>query len=594
MFRIRKIANPFLEANLRAMEKVKQIIRERFPDLRLEKIDEVSEQLIDPLTYRFQTTLLVADDYNETIRGFALFQYMPDLGFCYLDYLAAATGKNSSGVGGALYERLREEAASLEAIGIFYECLPDDPALYRDPTCILQNSKRLAFYERYGARPLANTLYETPVKPDDDGAPYLVFDGLGQRDTIPLEQARNIVLAILERKYGDYCPQEYIDRVVNSLQEDPVRLREFRYRKRESAIHSARPTREHQQIFWVINDRHQIHHIRERGYVESPVRVATIEKELEKTGLFRRGKGTEYPEKLILDVHDRGYVNYFKTVCRNLPAGKSVYPYVFPVRNSTRPPKELSVRAGYYCMDTFTPLNQNAFLAARWGVNCTLTAADEILAGTHSAFVLTRPPGHHAERKMFGGFCYFNNNAIAANYLRKYGKVAILDIDYHHGNGQQQIFYARNDVLTVSIHGHPSFAYPYFSGFREETGSGKGKGYNINYPMPEQVDPAGYKVTLNKALSAIAAFEPAFLVVALGLDTAKGDPTGTWRLAGKQFEENGYLIGSRKWPTLIIQEGGYKTQALGSHARAFFEGFFRGRYGNSEVTKWRNGEIVKW
>jgi len=564
------------------MEKVKQIIRDQFPDLIQEKIDEVSEQLIDPLTYRFQTTLLVADDYNETIRGFALLQYMPDLEFCFLDFLASAPGKTSSGVGGALYERLREEAEALGAIGIFFECLPDDPALYRDQKHIPQNKTRLAFYERYGARPLANTLYETPVEPDDEGAPYLVFDGLGQHDAIGRGRARRIVRAILERKYGDYCPEEYIEKVVQSIQDDPVSLRPFRYLKREEKRSFKTFLPEKQKIFWVINDRHAIHHIREKGYVESPVRIASIEKELIKTGIFRRGKVDEFPEKFILDIHDRGYVTYFKTVCKSLPPGKSVYPYVFPIRNSARPPKELSVRAGYYCLDTFTPLNQNAYLAARWGVNCTLTAATEILEGTRSAYVLTRPPGHHAERKIFGGFCYFNNCAIAANYLRTFGKVAILDIDYHHGNGQQQIFYSRNDVLTLSIHGHPSFAYPYFSGFREEKGKGKGTGFNVNFPLGEQINPDDYKVTLSKALEKIKAFSPEFLIVAFGLDTAKGDPTGTWRLSSKHFEQNGELIGRLQLPTLITQEGGYRHQALGSNARAFFQGFFQAHNGQKD------------
>jgi len=576
MFRIRKLANPYLEVNHRAMEKVRQIIRDQFPDIREEKIREVSEQMIDPLTYKYQTTLLIADDFNETIRGFALLQYMPDLEFCFLDFLAVSPGKTSSGVGGSLYERLREEAESLDAIGIFFEWLPDNPALYNDPKYIPQNKTRLAFYERYGARPLANTLYETPVKPDDDGPPYLVFDGLGKHDSIENGRARKIVRAILERKYGDYCPEDYIDKVVGSLRDDPVRLRPFRYIKREEnrSFHTGLPER--QKIFWVINDRHAIHHIREKGYVESPVRIASIEKELEKTGIFRKGRVEEYPEKFILDVHERGYVTYFKTVCRNLPPGKSVYPYVFPIRNSARPPKELSVRAGYYCLDTFTPLNQNAFLAARWGVNCTLTAATEMLEGTRAAYVLTRPPGHHAEKRIFGGVCYFNNCAIAANYLREYGKVAILDIDYHHGNGQQQIFYSRNDVLTISIHGHPSFAYPYFSGFREEKGKGKGVGFNINYPLGETIDQEEYRATLGKALGKIKDYSPDFLIVAFGLDTAKGDPTGTWRLSTKDFEQNGRLIGQVRLPTLVVQEGGYRHQGLGANAKAFFQGFFQG------------------
>jgi len=575
MFRIRKISNPYLEANARAMDRVRAIIREQFPDLQEHKINEVQEQLVDPLTFRYQTNLIIADDLNESIKGFALFLYMPDLEFCYLDFLATSPGKTSSGVGGALYEWLRVEAESLGALGIFFECLPDDPALYRDPVYIPQNKRRLAFYERYGARPIIGTKYETPVKPEDDGAPYLVFDGLGKRDSIEKKRLKEIVKAILERKYGDYCSPGYINMVLDSIKDDPVHLRPFTYVKKETFGESEVRLKEKHKLFWVINDQHQIHHIHERGYVESPVRVSSIQNALEKTGAFRLGKVNKYPDRYIMDVHDKGYVEYFKRVCKGLKPGKSVYPYVFPIRNATRPPKELSVRAGYYCIDTFTPLNQNAYLAARWGVNCVLTAADEILTGTRTAYVLTRPPGHHAERFVFGGFCYFNNCAIAASYLSRYGNVAILDIDYHHGNGQQQIFYDRKDVFTVSIHGDPSFAYPYFSGFKEETGEGVGAGYNLNYPLKEELDGSEYRVVLQKALGVIQKFKPDFLIVALGLDTAKGDPTGTWKLGTKDFELNGRMIASLGLPTLVVQEGGYKTQGLGSNARSFFKGFLK-------------------
>jgi len=586
MIRIRKITNPNLESNLRRMVKVKEIIRLQFPDIAEKKIEAIGVQMSDPVKYRFQSALFIAEDIHETVRGFALLLYMSDVQLCYLDYIAVFPGKSSSGVGGALYERIREEASSLGVIGVFFECLPDDPDLCQDKQHISQNKKRLAFYERFGARPIANTLYETPVGTEDDCSPYLLFDGLGKMETIPRDRARNIVKAILERKYGDYCPVSYIRKVVNSIQDEPLTLRPPRYTRKKNLTFLDNQLNEKSKILLVINDRHSIHHIRERGYVESPVRVENIKRELDKTGLFRYGNVIEYPEKFILEVHDRNYFNYFKKVCKNLPPGKSVYPYVFPLRNAARSPKELSVRAGYYCFDTFTPLNQNAYLAALWGVYCTLTAMDGILSGDRAAYVLTRPPGHHAERSVFGGFCYFNNCAIAANYLSKGAKVAILDIDYHHGNGQQQIFFHRNDVLTLSIHGHPSFAYPYFSGFSEEKGEGSGYGFNVNFPLPEKISYENYTKILARALKRIQNNGTEYLIVALGLDTAKGDPTGTWDFTYDNFHNTGKLIGKPQIPTLVIQEGGYKNQSLGSNARAFFTGFYETRFSTESAQRY--------
>jgi len=574
MIRIRKITNPYLEANLRKIEAVKEIIRKQFPMIDEKKIEEIDLQLADPLKHKYQTSLFLSEDIHETVRAFAVLLFMPDLRFCYLDYIASSPDSSSSGQGGALYERIREEAISLSAIGLFFECLPDDPELCHDPQTLQQNRQRLAFYERLGARPIANTLYATPVKPGDDCPPYLVFDGLGGNEALSRMDTRKIVKAILERKYGDYSGKKYNNMVINSITDDPVVIRAPRYTRKKMQLIGSSDRPEKKKIWLAVNDRHSIHHIRERGYVESPVRVKSIMKELDKSGLFRSGKIREYSDKYILAVHDPNYYSYFRKVCQNIPKGKSVYPYVFPIRYASRAPKELSVRAGYYCFDTFTPLNQNAFLAARWGVNCTMSAADELLAGTRYAYVLTRPPGHHTERSVFGGFCYFNNCAIAAHHMSSNGRIAILDIDYHHGNGQQNIFYRRKDVLTISLHGHPSFAYPYFSGFEEEKGEGEGLGFNYNFPMTEKLTAEQYRKTLKRALKIITDYKPDYLIVALGLDPAKGDPTGTWSFVPGDFEANGALIGKLKLPTLVVQEGGYRNQSLGSNARAFFTGFY--------------------
>jgi acetoin utilization deacetylase AcuC-like enzyme len=503
------------------------------------------------LKYRFRSILFVAQGFRRDVQGFALIFHDPDLRFCFVDFLSTGKKKMGTGVGAALYERVREEALALGTMGLFYECLPDDPDLSKNPAIRKENAERLAFFERYGARPVAGTAFETPVAPGGDNPPYLLFDDLGQGIALRRETARAIVRAILERKYAHLVTRDYIERVVESFRDDPVRLREPLYAKGvESSAGKAVPA--DKRIMLVVNDRHEIHHVRERGYVESPVRIRTILREIGKTGLFQCVEPRHYGEQQILAVHDRRYVNYFKKVCAALGQGTSVYPYVFPIRNAARPPRELSVRAGYYCIDTFTPINRNAFLAAARAVDCTLTAAEKILEGFRLAYALVRPPGHHAERSAFGGFCYFNSTAVAAQFLSPLGRVAILDIDYHHGNGQERIFYDRPDVLTVSIHGHPQFAYPYFTGFADERGEGAGRGYNQNVPLPEQVDGERYREILNRVLKRIASFRPHFLIVALGLDTAKGDPTGTWSLRAGDFEMNGRLIGRMRLPTLVV------------------------------------------
>lgn len=352
-------------------------------------------------------------------------------------------------------------------------------------------------------------------------------------------------------------------------------MREFKYTAKDRPHEISYAVKD--EIALIINDKHDIHHVKEVGYIESPVRIKSIVKEIEKLNAFKIKPSRGYSDKYITQVHNPKYYNYFKTICEKMPEGKSIYPYVFPVRNATRPPHDLSVLAGYYCIDTFTPLNKNAFLAARSGVNCALTGAELLLEGYHTAYALVRPPGHHAERDVFGGFCYFNNASIAANFLSKYGKVAILDIDYHHGNGHQQIFYERKDVFTVSIHGKPDFAYPYFTGFADEKGEGAGEGFNLNYPLKELINGEEYLVYLKKAIKEIKNYKPEYFIVSLGLDPAKGDPTGTWSLSAGDFKNNGAELGKLPYPVLFVQEGGYKNRTLGINARNFFEGYLSTR-----------------
>lgn len=582
MFRIRRIYDDTLTIDRETIEQVQQILRSQFSAISEGEINSLAQKLSNPLKYRFRTILFVADDMKPRVKGFALLNHAPDLSFCFLDFISVDPKSAARGIGGALYARVREEARALGNTGIFMECLPDDPKICGDPAAVKQSRARLRFYERYGALPIIHTAYETPLKPEYDCPPYLVYDDLGSGLPLARDRAREVVRAILIRKYGKDCPKGYIDLVVDSFRDDPVLRRAPRYIKSEPIkVHRVKSLEK--LIALVVNEKHDIHHIRERGYVEAPVRIASILKGIEPTGLFERLPSRHFSEQHIKKVHDPKFVDYLRQVCTSLEPGKSVYPYVFPIRNAARPPKDLPVRAGYYCIDTFTPLNHNAYKAAKGAVDCALTAAKLLEKGYRLAYALVRPPGHHAERRLFGGFCYFNSGAIAANYLCREGRVAVLDIDHHHGNGTQDIFYQRNDVLTLSIHGHPSFAYPYFSGFSEEVGEGAGKGFNRNYPLPETLDGAAYRPVLAKALKRIRAFKPHFLVVALGLDPAAKDPTGTWSLTAADFEENGRMLGSLRLPTLIVQEGGYRTRSLGTNARHFFLGLWKGMHGNNRA-----------
>lgn len=580
MLKIRKLRGGLSAADKTTLEEVQAIMRAQFPLMRPTDIDKLPEQLADPMSFRFVTELIVSEDARGRVNAFAILLFVPDLAFAYLETLSTAPGRTGGGLGASLYQVVREEAVALDAQGLYFECLPDEPRLSPDPKVRRQNVARLKFYERYGARPIIGTDYETPVSEGETDSPFLVFDGLGRHALPPPDALSAIVGAILERKYGDICPPAYIERVTASVRRGTYGLRTPRYTpspaKGAPPVRKTSDVRLSKPIALIVNDRHSIHHIRERGYVEAPVRVATIEREVMKTGLFEPMKAREYPDRFIREVHDAGLVDYIREACAEAPEKKSVYPYVFPVRNATRQPTERSVLAGYWCIDTFTPINRNAYPAARHAVDCALTAAEEVLNGRPIAYALVRPPGHHAEHRTFGGFCYFCNSAIAAHYLSRYGRVAILDIDYHHGNGQQDIFYERSDVLTVSVHGDPSHAYPYFTGFRDERGFGRGAGYNLNIPLPEHTTPDEHRAAVAQALRRIARHAPDYLVVSVGFDTAKADPTGTWSNEAADFTRLGHMIGAAGYPTVMIQEGGYRIRTLGTNARHFFAGLAAG------------------
>lgn len=571
MFSIRRIHDDVLAVNRRALARVQELLRLQFPGVPVESIDKLPSSLRDPVSHKLRTVVLVAEGSQHGVRGFAIIMHAPDLRFCYLDFISAAPGETGRGVGGALYERVRDECRVLGAKGLFFECLPDEPQDVADPAVLPQNAARLRFYERYGARPIANTLYNLPVRPGDRDLPYLVFDDLGAARPLQRKEGRAIVRAILERKYAWLCPPAYVDEVVHSIRDNPVKLRPARYVRTKVRRRVTAALPEDERILLVATRQQELPHARDRGYAEAPVPVDVLRRELAKLDFFSPRGSKAYSDTHLHAVHDAAFVSYLKRVCSTLKPAETYYPYVFPER-AGRPPADLMERAGFYCLDAVTPLSRAAWIAARRGVDCALTGAHALLEGRVFAYALVRPPGHHAGRQRFGGFCYLNHAAVAAHCLSRHGKVALLDLDYHHGSGHQSIFWERPDVLTVSIHCHPRHAYPYFRGFANERGAGAGAGKNLNFPLPESVDGALYWKYLTKALLAVRRFGAQFLVVSLGFDIGKGDPTGTWDLDASDFERCGRALGQAGLPTLFVQEGGYHTRALTRHARHFFAG----------------------
>jgi acetoin utilization deacetylase AcuC-like enzyme len=230
---------------------------------------------------------------------------------------------------------------------------------------------------------------------------------------------------------------------------------------------------------------------------------------------------------------------------------------------------------GYYTHSVETAITAGTWEAALTSASVALSAQNIIASGAKSAFALCRPPGHHAHDDLYGGYCFLNNAAIAAQALRDGGarRVAILDVDFHHGNGTQDIFYERSDVLFVSLHGAPEDAYPHFLGYRDERGKGKGDGFNRNYPLPPKTTFATWFEALLDGLKHVRAFKPDALVVSLGVDTYKDDPISFFKLASKDFTTYGAAIGKLKIPTLFVMEGGYAIAAIGVNTVNVLEGF---------------------
>ncbi len=570
MMRVRVIQSNISVISLDLIEQVKDIFRVSFPEV-ADYAEKIPFLLKDPVSEGYSTSLIIFEKSMGVVEAFAMVIHFPVISSSFLDFFATRPGVRGSGIGGNLYESVQEHCLQNGSRSLYIEVQPDDPSQTMDADKLAESIKRIKFYEQYGARVIISDEYAAPVGIPPTNA-YLMYDGLGNNEPLTCNQLKSAVGMILTRRFAKAIDPEYFKNVIESFNYEYVRFREPLVKKSAETISSKKTSRIESKYPLIKNHKHVLHHVKERGYFERPVRVDAILNAVSKTDIFKVINPREHGEKPILDVHDREYVYYLRSVCAKIKEGQPVYPDTFPIRRPDRRPKVLPVQAGYYCLDTSTPLYRNAYIAAISSVDTALTGADEILAGTRMAYSVCRPPGHHAGRRFYGGFCYLNNAAIAASYINKHTKTAIFDLDFHHGNGTQDIFYNRSDILTISIHGHPDYSYPYFSGFENETGEGEGIGFNFNFPLEPGTENTKYIKTLRKALDIIRSFGTEVIIVSLGFDVLKGDPTGTFNLSVNDFKVVGQLLAGQKKPVLVIQEGGYNLRNLGSGAIAFFSG----------------------
>jgi acetoin utilization deacetylase AcuC-like enzyme len=324
---------------------------------------------------------------------------------------------------------------------------------------------------------------------------------------------------------------------------------------------------------------------------ETPDRAIEIERALAADGVVF-AEPESFGDAPILAVHDAALLDLVDhawtdaLAAGDVDEGRCLIPDTFKLAAYAGPmmlpdlPRSAHRRLGAFCFDTATPIVAGTAMAARRAVDTALSAARTVVDGEALAYGLCRPPGHHAARGMLGGYCFFNNAAIVAEWLRReagFARVAILDVDYHHGNGTQQIFWERGDVLYVSLHADPTRAYPYFSGYAAERGAGDGIGATLNLPLPERAGLDAYGEALERGLDVIRAFAPdAPMVLSLGFDTFERDPIGDLALRTPDYAVIGARIRALGMPVVALQEGGYAIDAIGANAVSFLHGLREG------------------
>jgi acetoin utilization deacetylase AcuC-like enzyme len=348
----------------------------------------------------------------------------------------------------------------------------------------------------------------------------------------------------------------------------------------------------------VWTDAHRLHNPENAVWIgvpipadESPERAEAIRSALEDAGapIVLASTHTDEP---LLAVHDPELVEFLRgawdawaaSELPTDPGQPDVVGYIFPTSGflgdiEPRVPTTLSARTGAYCYDTMTVVAEGTWEAARAAVDAVLTAADLVLDGAHGAYACCRPPGHHVTRGAFGGSCYLNSSAIAAQYLRDggVGRVAVLDLDAHHGNGAQAIFWERGDVLTGSLHVDPAHGwFPHFLGFADERGSGAGEGANLNVPLEPGSGDDVWLAGIEQLVQSARTHRSEALVVPLGVDAGAGDPNSPLQVTEEGFREAGRRLGALGLPTVFVQEGGYVLDTIGSLVHVTLEGFEEG------------------
>jgi acetoin utilization deacetylase AcuC-like enzyme len=321
---------------------------------------------------------------------------------------------------------------------------------------------------------------------------------------------------------------------------------------------------------------------------ETPARLDHVMAELQRRPVGELRVPGEADLALVRRLHDPGYLDFLATAWDQwlaldpANAALDVLPSVWPVRGMRTDvhPADFSALVGRYAFDAGSPITAGTWAAARAGAACAIDAARAVLAGSgdsrpRAAMALTRPPGHHAGADFFGGYCFLNNAALAAQALREEGsaRVAVLDIDYHHGNGTQSLFYERADVLTVSVHGDPHTEYPFYLGFADENGQGAGEGCNLNLPLPVGTGFADWHAAVQHGLQAIHRFGADALVVSLGVDTFEGDPISRFTLQSADYLHTGRTLAGAGLPTVFVMEGGYAVAEVGVNVVNVLQGF---------------------